>query len=137
MPTPSKRPPSQRDKAAVRDAAAVRIADAQPEASMPKNVDDPILDLDDKPIKTTRKQGEDEVDFLIRHAMIDALMITPPNAADATTGEDKLKRFALARRINRGGEVTFQPDELALVKTLVDKMYGPVVVGRFAEWAQI
>lgn len=137
MTTPAKRPPSQRDKAATRNANLVRIADAKPEASMAKNVDDPILDLDDKPIKTTREKDGPEVDFLIKHAMLDALMITPPNANDSITGEDKLKRFELARRINAGGALAFQPDELALVQGLIDKMYGPVVVGRFREWAKV
>lgn len=46
------------------------------------------------------------------------------------TGDDKLKRFKLALRITDEGEPDLEAEEIVMVKLMVGKMYGPVVIGR-------
>ena len=50
-------------------------------------------------------------------------------ADEMPTGEEKLWRYNLARRLNVGGEVEISTDDAALIKRLVGKAYGAVVVG--------
>lgn len=44
-------------------------------------------------------------------------------------GAEKLKRWQLAMKVHAGGEVELTIDDLALIKRLVGKLYGPAVVG--------
>jgi len=49
------------------------------------------------------------------------------------TGDEKWPRFHLALKITDENEPSLTVEDIALVKKLVGKMYGPVVVGRV--WA--
>jgi hypothetical protein len=46
------------------------------------------------------------------------------------TGQEKVKRWALALRIHAASEVELTADEVKLIKDLVAKLYGPLVVGQ-------
>jgi hypothetical protein len=46
------------------------------------------------------------------------------------TGEDKFKRGELAMRVYKGGTVSLAAEEVALLKRLVAKGYGPLIVLR-------
>lgn len=48
---------------------------------------------------------------------------------DAPTAEEKMWRYNLARRLHVGGEVEITAEDAALIKRLVGKAYGAVVVG--------
>lgn len=49
------------------------------------------------------------------------------------TGDEKWPRFHLALKITDEDEPDLKAEEIVLIKKLVGKMYGPVVVGRV--WA--
>lgn len=44
------------------------------------------------------------------------------------SGEDKYKRAALATTIGNGGEVKLKAEDVALLKKLIGKAYGPLLV---------
>lgn len=52
---------------------------------------------------------------------------------DRSDGEEKLRRFSLARRINAGGDVEIKAEEVSLVKRLVGLAYPPLAVGQVYE----
>lgn len=55
-----------------------------------------------------------------------------PNLA----GEEQMKRFSLARKIHdQRKDPSLTPEELALIKKLVAKVYGPLVVGEV--WTEL
>lgn len=45
------------------------------------------------------------------------------------SGEDKFARYKLAERLNQGGVQEISAEEIALLKKLIGKAYGPIVVG--------
>jgi hypothetical protein len=50
---------------------------------------------------------------------------------ETPTGQEKVKRWALALRIhNAKGDVELTADDVKLIKDLVAKAYGPIVVGQ-------
>ena len=48
-------------------------------------------------------------------------------------GEEKVKRFHLALKLTDEDEPDLKAEDIVLIKKVVGKMYGPVVVGRM--WA--
>lgn len=100
---------------------------------MPKNLDHVIVDLDGKPIAQDDSGKGKHAD--IRFVAVNALLASVPG--DNPTGDEKAQRYALAIRINAGGEQEFTPEELALVKRLVGQVYGPLIVGQVYEWAKV
>lgn len=65
--------------------------------------------------------------FRLKRAAIEALMVMFPEERDE--GEHKYKRFDLASRVHKGGEQEVTPEEAALIKQRIGKLYGPAVVG--------
>jgi hypothetical protein len=51
------------------------------------------------------------------------------------TGEEKVKRWALAMRIKKGAEADLSVEEIVLIKKLIGKAYGAVVCG--PAWAAL
>lgn len=83
----------------------------------------PIRDLDGNPIENDKKP------FTLKAASINALLIVNPN--EQQTGEEKVKAFSLAMRINDAkGPVELTVEEVAKLKDIIGKSYGPIVVGR-------
>ena len=64
----------------------------------------------------------------VKAAIVNALqaMFDDERALD---GEEKLKRWQLAMRVYLGGDVDLSSEEIAKVKKLVGKLYGPSGVG--------
>lgn len=86
----------------------------------------PLLNLlTGKPFTT--KDGEKERPMLLSDAAIEALMALNPQAQD--TGEQKLKCYQLAQKVQLGGEVELDPEDVALIKSKVGAIYGPAIVG--------
>lgn len=82
----------------------------------------PITDLDGKPVE----------DLTLRVVALNALMAMLPDEQNLP-GDQKVARFALAMRVNAGGEVDVSPEDIALMKTLIGKTYGALAVGRAYE----
>lgn len=95
---------------------------------MRRNFDQPILDINDEPIKS--EKGE-----------IATLAIVSINALLATygdepglSGKDKVERMHIALKINRSPrEVDLTTEQLAKIKELIGKGFPPLIVGRAYE----
>lgn len=48
----------------------------------------------------------------------------------ALPGEDRVKRFVLAQRVHESKDAVLTADEIALIKKLIAKTYGPLFVGQ-------
>jgi len=81
-------------------------------------------------VKHVKKEGEKEVveDLSLKSACVEALMGVYQDE-QALSGEDKIKRYALAEKIFLEGKVDLNAEDIALLKKLVAKMFSPVVVG--------
>lgn len=88
------------------------------------NFETPLKSLDDKDIETG-KEGEKKP-FLLKHACIEALM--GDLQGENQTGEQKLKRATLAKRIYDGSEIEITPEEATLIKERIGKAYSAIVV---------
>lgn len=92
-----------------------------------KNLDVTVLDMDDNPVP--KEKG---IPLLLKDVAITALN---GNYADeqSLSGEEKFKRFDLAMKVNKGGEQDYTPEEIVLIKRIIGKAYGPLIVGRAFE----
>ena len=91
------------------------------------------IDLNNK-IKTLEGEPVLEKDepVTFAHPCINALLSNHPD--ETVSGEEKLRRYQLAKRISDTlGAVTLTIEEAALIKTLVPKLYTPLVVGQLYE----
>jgi hypothetical protein len=75
----------------------------------------------------------------LRYLCVEALSATYPDEVDqrgrtALTGEDKVRRWNLALQIQQHDEPDLSVDDLALLKRLIAKQYGPVEVGQAWVW---
>lgn len=84
----------------------------------------PIIDLD----------GIALPDLTVGSACATALLAAFPDEADIR-GEEKVRRFLLAQRIVTSESVDLTAEDIALIKHLVGKGYGALVVGRV--WAAL
>lgn len=79
----------------------------------------PVLDLDGKQVE----------DKTIGKLIVDALMAQYPDET-SLSGEEKLKRFELAQVAHKANGQDVSVEDAALIKKLIGKAYGPLVVGR-------
>lgn len=93
---------------------------------MKVNFDTILKNLKDEDIK----DGEEKL--TLKSAAINALMLPYQDELNLK-GEEKLKRFTIAQKIQAGGEVELPVEEVAKVKELIGKLYNPLIVGR--AWA--
>lgn len=69
-----------------------------------------------------------QVELTVRTITIESLM-TPYPDEQSLSGEEKLKRAELARRLQAGESDKFASEDIALIKKLVNKRYpSPLVV---------
>jgi hypothetical protein len=97
---------------------------------MTKNLDISVYDLDGEPV-VDRIKGMDRP-ATIKHFVVNALALVN---GEQVSGEEKMKRYKLAMRLNEGGKQEFTPEELALIKSVIGVMYSPLIVGQVYEWA--
>lgn len=83
-----------------------------------------INDLEGNPCKDAK--GDNAT---LGSITVEALMATFPDEQNLL-GADKVKRFRLAEQAFKGGTQEVEVDDVALLKTLIGKAYGPLVVGR-------
>jgi hypothetical protein len=97
---------------------------------MTKDLDIPVFDLEGEQV-IDRVRGEDRP-ATIRNFVVNALALVNGEQA---SGEEKMRRYKLAMRLNEGGTQEFTPEELSLIKSVIGVMYSPLIVGQIYEWA--
>ena len=90
----------------------------------------PILDFDNTPASAcpASDPGCGKV-LTLSDVAIASLMGTFPDERDLS-GEEKIKRFGLAMRIRNAKDISLTAEEIALLKKIIGRSYGPLVVGR-------
>ena len=97
---------------------------------MRRDLTQPILDLNEKTIPHPQREGEH---YTLCDVALSALMASYEDEK-SLTGKDKADRMQLALKINkRPKEVDLTVEQLALLKQLIGKGFGPLVVGRAYE----
>jgi hypothetical protein len=68
----------------------------------------------------------------LQKIIVDALQANV-KGEESIAGTEKVKRFQLAVKVYSGDEVELSAEDIALIKDLIGKLYGPLVVGRSYE----
>lgn len=87
-----------------------------------------ITDLNGKPL-TGQSEGKT---LTLGEVCANALLAQFPDETNLP-GADKVKRFDLAMKVSTAKNVTLSAEDTALLKTVIAKGFGPLVVGR--SWA--
>jgi hypothetical protein len=95
-----------------------------------------LLELDGTPMVTGKQicrtcgQGvSDKEPLTVRWAATKALTATFRDEP-SLPGDEKVARFHLALKVTREDQLDLKAEDVVLIKQLVGKMYGPVVVGQ-------
>jgi hypothetical protein len=89
-----------------------------------------LIDLDGK---TVDSSATDKTPATVRKVVCGALIASYPDEANLNP-EEKVKRWNLALRVQKELDpIDFKTDEIALMKKLVGKAYGPMIVGQVWE----
>lgn len=86
------------------------------------NFDSNLPDLNGKPLPKNDKEA-----LPLKDVCIEALMAMVME--ERVNGETKFKRYELALKINKGGEIDVTPEEATMLKERIGTMFGPAVVG--------
>jgi len=98
---------------------------------MRRNFEQPILDLWGKPVKTNPDKPEDCL--TLTTVVLNALLATYEDER-TLTGKVKAERMQLALKINeRPKETDITAEQMSMLKELIGKAYGPLIVGRAYE----
>ena len=90
------------------------------------NVTNKIIGIDGTPLKTS---PEDNTEATFKSVMINALLGTYKDE-EKLSGEDKVSRYILSTKLQKClGEFEFSSSDVELIKKLINKMYGPYIVG--------
>lgn len=98
------------------------------------NFNQPLADLDRSPLNLTTMACQlcgrptESRPATLRGVCTDALVAQYQDEQNLP-GEGKMKRYSLALKITATDEFDVTPEELALIRTLVAKMFGPRVMG--------
>ena len=107
---------------------------------MRRNFDQPIHDLWGKEIKPQNAQGkyiETEPSLTLTTVALNALLNTYEDER-SLTGKEKADRMQLALKINKNPkEADLTIEQMKLVKDLIGKAYGPLIVGRAYEMLEM
>lgn len=98
------------------------------------NFSQSITNLAGEPLKE-RDENLKETDKAITLSAIcvNSLLAILPDAQgrpQVVTGQEKVKRFQLAQKINRGGEIELETEEIAKIKDMVGKVQNVLVTGQ-------
>lgn len=86
----------------------------------------PIKDMRGEPLVENEKQ------VTLGSVACNALLF-PYQDETNLPGKDKVQRFTLAALCSNETEVDIDSEDVALIKKLIAKMYGPLIVGRAYE----
>jgi len=73
-------------------------------------------------------EGKEEP-FTLKDVCLSALMANFDDEKNLT-GKDKIERYAIACKIRTGGECDLVVEDITLLKNLVGKLFGVLVVGQ-------
>lgn len=96
---------------------------------MTKNLDTPVLDMEGEPLRESHKGAIRET--TVKNYITNALAMAN---GEQVSGEEKVTRYKLAMRLIEGGEQELSPEELSLIKRVVN-MYPPLILGQVYAWA--
>lgn len=85
-----------------------------------------LTDLDGTPIPA-QADGKNSEPLTLGMAAKTALVTQMEG--DPTSGADKLDRYELAKKVQKGKHVELTTDEITMIKNRIMKGYAPVVVG--------
>jgi hypothetical protein len=88
----------------------------------------PINGLDNKPVKEANGSGGSME--ITMSSICCSVLLTQDTEEAAATGEEKVKRFKIAEKVYSGGEQDLSAEDIVLLKRLIGKFYGPLVVAR-------
>lgn len=98
---------------------------------MKRNLNVVLKTLDGQPLKEDHNGAVRDVQ--LSRLAVNALLVNYPDE-QSLSGEDKVKRFKLAKQINDAdGDVEVTAEQVALLKSLIAKGYTPLVVGQAYE----
>jgi hypothetical protein len=99
---------------------------------MKLNVNEVIKGMDGKAIETpkTFKDGKVETveNLTVKKILLETLLQTTEQDRNVS-GTEKFERYALASKINEGGEIDFTVEEAAKIKARVGEICTPLVLG--------
>jgi hypothetical protein len=84
----------------------------------------PIKALDGQPLM------QDGKPVTLASVASGVLLMAFPDEGQTLSADEKIQRFRLAEKVVGGGERELKVEDIALIKKLVAKAYGPLVVGR-------
>lgn len=96
------------------------------------NFSSPILDLTGKQIAVVTSLDADAERVPATLAVVCVEALLSPLRGDSPSGDEKMKRFELARKIHKAGEVSLSVEEISSVKNLVGLAWPALIQG--ATW---
>ena len=100
------------------------------------NLNQKLKTFDGETLKTSKQIGKkiEEVPFTISEAIINSLTANFEDEKDLT-GEEKVKRFIIAQKVQRNKDKTIDlsVEDVSMVKKLVGKAFGVLIVGQVWE----
>lgn len=95
-----------------------------------------MKDIEGEVIKVNKQKGKEvvEIDLKLAKVLITALTSNFEDEKNLE-GEEKVKRFIIAQKIQRkkDGVVDLSVEDVAMIKKLVGKTWGTIVVGQVWE----
>ena len=85
-----------------------------------------------KTIDGKNLKKEDNIDVSVGDAIVNSLLANFPDEHNLS-GEEKVKRYALAIKVHQNADPDLSVDDLSLIKKLVGKMYSALIVGQMWE----
>lgn len=95
---------------------------------MQKNFSVPFTDIDGGEVFEKDNNGNNKK-VMISTLVVNSLLGTYPDESNIS-GEDKIKRFCLAERVNEGGLREYTTEELVLIKNLAAKAFSTLATAR-------
>lgn len=96
------------------------------------NFNTPLLDLKGNQIAVVISHDQDAPRVLGTLAVVCVEALLSPLQDEKPTGEMKMRRYELAKRIHPGGEVSLPAEDIAMLKTLVGRAWPALIQG--AAW---
>ena len=100
------------------------------ERIMKINFNEPFVDLSNEPIIEKTQIGKETKDVTIILKAICTTALLALQEKENLSGEEKVKRYELAKRIFAGGEINLKTEQIVLLKDLIGKSFTPIIVGQ-------
>ena len=91
------------------------------------NTDNVLKTIDGQNLKR-----EDNLDVSVKDVILNSLLVSFSDEMNLS-GEEKVKRYALAMKVHKNAKPDLSIDDLSLIKGLIGKMYSPLIVGQMWE----